>query len=58
MLALAPRAGSYGLHKSPEGSNSETGLLLIHRPFHLMQLVLCFPFRGPIGIGGRIYGCG
>lgn len=61
-LALALCAGSYGLHKLPEHLESETGLLLIHRPFAPMpscpQLSLPTPDTHERVHYGYGYGCG
>lgn len=46
-LALALCAGSCGLHNLPEDLKSETGLLLIHRPFAPMPSCAQFSLPTP-----------
>lgn len=57
-LALALCAGSYGLHKLPEHLKSETGLLLIHRPFAPMPCCPQFSLPTPDTHGRAHYGYG
>lgn len=57
-LALALCARPYGLHKLPEHLKSETGLLLIHRPFAPMPSCPQFSLPTP-GTHDRVhYGYG
>lgn len=62
MAFLAPAlcAGSYGLHKVPEDLESETGSLLIHRPFALMHSCpqFCLPRPDSHGRVHHDYGYG